>query len=210
MATIASLAPFVEIKARNVPTPNVHHALREAVIAFMRMSRAAVDEVYVDVRCSERELVLVPKACHALVQVEAIYEDPGCRTRSRWNPDWLLLESSEMTQGGWWIDDVGGPNATVWIPPHRDKRRMCVRYSWSIKRDDCEIPDWMYQDYATFIADGALSYLHNNPSDEYASRPFGGDASAGFMAGVEHARRRKEGQYRHRQLSMHNTGFFMG
>jgi hypothetical protein len=211
MITVADFAPFVEIKAPNSPTANVHHAIREAIVGFMRMSRAAVDEVYINVPCGEREVIVVPKGCQHLVKIEHIFVDPSCRQNSRWNPDWDRLPDSDRTEGGWWIDDVGGPNATVWLAEGAPReQRLCVRYAWSIKRDDCEVPEWIYQDHADTIADGALTYLHLNPSDENASRPFAQLMGPVFMEGVHNARRRKEVQYRRRQVNVANAGFFRG
>lgn len=211
MSTVADFAPFVEIKAPHAPTPNIQHAIRETLVLFMRKSRAAVDEVYIDVPCREREIIVTPKGCQRLVQIEHVFVDPSCRPGSRWDPDWEEMVDSERTQGGWWIDDVGGPNATLWLPQASYKeQRLCIRYSWSIKRDNCEVPEWVYEDYANVIADGAITFLHQNPSDEQASVPFGSAMSQVFMDGVAEARRRKEGQYRHRKLRMSNSSFFKG
>ena len=211
MTTVADFAPWVEIKVPHAPTPNVHHAIRESLIAFMRMSRAAVDEVYVDVPCGERELIVEPKGCQHLVQIERIFVDPHCRPGGRWNPDWDELHSSDMRQGGWWIDDVGGPNKTVWLANSEPKQmRLCVRYSWSVKRDDCAVPEWIYEDHVDTIANGAINYLHANPTDENATVSFAAAMSGEFLEGVAAARRRKEGQYRSRKMSVVNTGFFRG
>jgi hypothetical protein len=211
MITVADFAPFVEIKAPSAPTANVHHAIREVIVTFMRLSRAAVDEVYIDVPCGEREVIVQPKGCQRLVQMEHIFRDPSCRQNSRWNPDWEELPHSDRTEGGWWIDDVGGPNATLWLANSESKaQRLCVRYSWSIKRDNCEVPEWIYEDHADTIADGALVYLHMNPADENASRPFASAMAPVFMEGVYNARRRKEAQYRRRQRGVANADFFRG
>lgn len=211
MITVADFAPFVEIKAHHVPTANVHHAIRESIVTFMRESRAAVDEVYIHVPCGEREVIVEPPHCRRLVQVEHIFRDPSCSKNARWNPDWDELHHSERTEGGWWIDDVGGPTATVWLAQADTRaQRLCVRYSWSIKRDNCEVPEWLYEDYANVIADGALTYLHLNPVDEDASNSFGAAMSTVYADGINTARRRKEGQYRNRQLKMSNGSFFRG
>lgn len=211
MTTVADFAPFIEIKVPHAPTPNVHHAAREAVIAFMRLSRAAVDEVYIDVPCREREVIVTPKGCQRLIQVEHVFVDHQCRPGSRWNPDWDELPHSDRRMGGWWLDDVGGPNETLWLANETTRpMRLCVRYSWAIRRDDCAVPDWIYEDHADVIADGAISYLHANPTDENASVPFSAAMSGMFLEGVAYARRRKEGQYRHRQFSSANAGFFRG
>ncbi len=222
MASVADFAPFVEIKVRHAPTPNIHHAVRESLIAFMRMSRAAVDEVYVDVPRGETEIVVEPRGCQRLLQVEGVYEDPYCQQGGRWTPEWERIAQEgaygrgfaggATTRGsGWSLDDVGGPNATMWLYPKASKpRRLCIRYSWSIKRDDCTVPEWIYEDYADVIADGAIALLHLNPTDEDVSVSFGNAMSQAFLDGVAAARRRKEGGYRQSAVSMVNTGFFRG
>lgn len=213
MKTVADFAPFVEIKAHSVPTANIHHAIRECVIEFMRMTRMAVDELYLKVPANETELVVQPKACHHLLQIEGIFVQPSvCGTAGRWSPDWEEIPHDEMRrQYGWWIDDVGGPNATVWLNPTSCKARtLCVRYSYAIKRDACDIPDWIYEDYAGAIADGALGYLHSNPMDEDASSTFSARMVQSFMTAVYDAKSRKMAQYRPRRLNMTNTQFFGG
>lgn len=211
MSTIADFVPFVEIKVPHAPTPNIQHAVRETLVSFMRMSRAAVDEIYVDVPCNEREVIVEPRGCQRLVQVEHVFVDPTCRSGTRWNPDWDEMPDGERGAGGWWIDDVGGPNATLWLPYSQTRaQRLCIRYSWAIKRDNCEVPEWVYEDYADVIANGAITYLHMNPTDEDANLPFAERLSGVFMNGVAEARRRKEGQYRHRKVRMSNPSFFRG
>jgi hypothetical protein len=210
--TVADFVPFVEIRAPFAPDVNVQHAVRETVIEFMRMTRAAVDEVYTDVPCHETEIVVDMQQCRQLVQVERVYQAPPmCGPSGRWDRTWQVLPDSEVHQYGWWVDDVGGPNATLWLgTPFPAKQRLCIRYSWAIERDACAIPMWVYQDYADIIAAGAAAYLHTNANVDGASVSFGARMREEFVRGVVTAKTRKVSQYRTRRLKMGNSTFFWG
>lgn len=209
--TVADFAPWVELKVQHAPTANVHHAIREAVAYFMRHSRAAVDEVYINVPCREREVVVEPRSCQRLVQIERVFVDPHCRRDGRWAPDWDELPHSDREQGGWWIDDVGGPNATLWLADTSPReQRLCVRYSWAIKRDNCDVPEWIYEDHADSIANGAIAYLHANASDSEATVPFAAVVGPEFKLAIDEARTRKEAQYRARRMKLSTRGYFGG
>lgn len=210
--TVADFVPFVEIRAPFAPDVNTQHAVREAVIEFMRTTRTAVDDVYVDVPCNELEVVIDLPECRQLVQVERVYLAPqSCGQLGRWDRSWQVLPSSEAHGYGWWIDDVGGPNATLWLgEASSTKQRLCIRYSWAIERDACAIPMWVYQDYADTIAAGAAAYLHTNTNVDGASVQFGVRMREEFTRGVVVAKTRKVAQYRARRLKMGNSTFFWG
>jgi hypothetical protein len=212
--TIADFVPFVELEAQGAAQPNIQHAVREAVIYFMRNTRAAVGEMFIDMSACQEDAALLTDECHRLVWVESVWLAPDCN-KHRWTPDWERIAATTLDQRlfhmmpGYWVDDVGGPQTTLWLRTRRDKapRTICVRYNWAIGRDACEVPSWIYDDYADVITNGALAYLHRNPDDASMSKPFVAVVGTPFYDAVERLRNRKKAGYNSRsQPVIHRWG----
>ena len=217
MRTVADFVPFVRFKARHDTEANIQHAVREALIVFMRESRAAVNEMFIDVAttCGLNEALLNPPDCERLVGIESVWLAPKKCTVQRWSPDWEQVSNTDGIQMAqqfsnglaYWVDDVGGPQTTLWLSTAETRKHMiCVRYSWAIGRDNCAVPEWIYQDYADLITDGALAYLHDNPDDDNAASSFAGRAATKFIIAARRVRERKRSNYAARSITV-NTGW---
>ncbi len=214
MMPTVPLSQFVEMVRekvpRNTPDANVENAVSEALNFFASRSRALVDEIYIDVPCNEIEISLDMPDCRRLIQIEHVFIDEGCR-RARWTPEWEEVLPSELGGLGWWTDDVGGPNSTIWVLPrgHRTNR-YCIRYSWKLGRDKtCQVPEWLYEDHRMGIEAGAIAWLHRQPVDKEAQASFANIMEGVMAEDIAYARRRKEVQYRNRQLKL-SAGQFLG
>jgi hypothetical protein len=196
---------------RNTPDANIENAVSEAINYFMSRSRAAVDEMYIDVDCSEIEISLDMPDCRRLIQIEHVFLDEGCK-RARWTPEWEELMHTERGGMGWWSDDVGGPNETIWVLPRGNRHnRYCVRYSWKLGRDkSCQVPEWLYEDHRMGIEASAIAWLHNQPIDKDAQASFARLMDQVMASDIAYARRRKEAQYRNRAVKMTTQHFFGG
>lgn len=219
MRTIADFVPFVAVKVdKNMPTPNIQHALRETLVTFLEMSRAAVSEVYPTQRAKDTEVLLEIPECRRLVGIEGVYLAPqgACGPASgqlRWDPTWEQIPMAEEYGMGWAMDDSAGFLEVLWITPAMPHdRRLCIRHSWTMKRDaTCEVPDWIFERYADAISDGALAYLHFNPADDTASQRAAVTFSRAFQLAVDDARaRRIATKFGPRQLRMSTGSFFRG
>lgn len=218
MTSIADFVPFVAVKvARDMPTENIQHALREVIIYFLEQTHAATAETFTRVDSADYEAFLDLPECRRMVAVEGVFLVPEhCgddRRQMRWRPDWEEIPfSSYKGQPGWSIDDGDGARTTLWIAPlERRTRRLCVRYSWAPKRDAaCEVPDWLFERHASAIADGALSYLHNNAADETGSPRFAALMSRAFSTAIDDQKRDRAMQHGPRQMLITSARFFGG
>jgi hypothetical protein len=213
MKSVADIVPFVRFKARHDNEANIQHAVRETVIAFMRESRAAVNELFISIptTCGFNEALLETPNCERLVGIESVWCAPKNCDSKRWTPLWDGVPNIDVgqpelrfdSQLGYWVDDVGGPQTTLWLNSfERKTQHLCVRYSWAIKRDDCLFPDWIYDDYAGVITEGALAYLHDNPDDDHAASSFAARMDLRFMQEAKALRERKRSNYSARNLQL--------
>jgi hypothetical protein len=198
---------------RSMPQANIEDAAREAVIYFLMQSRAAVSETYLTVECGEVELSPHMVDCRRLIQYESIWVAPTCAAESRWTPAWTELHHSDINGGGWWVDDVDGMNETIWLaaPLASTAQKLCIRYSWKPGRDAaCEVPAWLYEDYAPAIVRGALAWLLANPVEKDSQLTYARLLDSAMMEDIAFARRRKEAQYRSRKLTTSVSHFLGG
>jgi hypothetical protein len=220
MTSISAFVPFVALKVpRDMPTANIQHALRETLVYFLERTRSAVAELYPTLQAKTSELYLELPECRRMVTVEGVYFVPqqecGVNQRQlRWSPVWEQVPFADDTgHGGWSMDDGDGELTTMWVMPSQTRdRRVCVRYSWTPKRDaTCEVPEWVFERYADAIADGALAYLHSNPADESANMRFASTAGAEFQRAINEARgRHLAAQFGPRHLKPTSSNFFKG
>ena len=218
MTALSAFVPFVALKvARDMPAENIQHALREVIIYFMEQTHAAVAEVFTTLMYADYEAFLNLPECRRMVAVEGVYLVPGScqddRRQTRWNPEWEEIPfASYKGQPGWSIDDGDGAETTLWVTPfERRERRLCVRYSWAPKRDAvCDVPDWLFERHAAAIADGAMSYLHNNPADDAGSTRFAVLASRAFTAAIDDMKRNRAALHGPRHMPISSARFFGG
>ncbi|MEY4909020.1 MAG: hypothetical protein RL260_2738 [Pseudomonadota bacterium] len=210
MTTIAEFVPFVAVKvAKDMPTQNIQHAIRETLVFFLEQTRAAIDETYVLANCNEAELLVPVPPCHRLVGIDGVYEVPkqlGLTGQIRWRPDWTVVPF-----GDWHLDEADGNLTTLWVAPQVHARRFAIRYSWTPKRSaTCEVPEWVFERFVDAIADGALAYLHSNAADEGASDRFAAMSAKGFKMAIDEVKRRKAAQYGPREMTVSSRHFFRG
>jgi hypothetical protein len=195
MKTVSDFLPWVELEAQDTPVANMQHAVREALIYFMRESGAVVDELFVNLPAGQDDIALTIPECRRIVGVNGVWTAPTYGS-SRWTPEWDSVRAMDGDGAGYMLDDIGSPMSTLWVLPRSNKpRTLCIKYRWSIGRDACEVPDWIYHDYAKAIASGALAYLHRNVQDPSMSTPFSGVVGTEFDTAVRQLAVRVKSSY---------------
>ena len=91
------------------------------------------------------------------------------------------------------------PNIILkWVPDEtchsKLEQDIHIEYSWSIKRDECDVPDFIYERFMSQITDGALAILYSIPSQEFTNLQY----AAALRANLDVQYRRIKGQYRRR------------
>jgi hypothetical protein len=209
MRTVADFVPFVAFKARLDAPENIQHAVRETISLFMRESRAAINEVFIPVYATgckgAVDVLLETPPCERLVQIESVSIPSSKCAIDRWTPEWKVLPAvppEELYSQGYWVDDVLIPQSTLWLSRSVKTKVVHVKYSWAIGRDNCAVPDWLYEDYADVIAQGALAYLHDNPSDDGSATNFASRSGSQFMIAAMRLRERVRTKYNARTTKL--------
>lgn len=166
MKKVEDFVPFIIGRAPDIPDSYIEHAIREAINYFMRMTRVAVDDYQFEFQKKVDQYALDIPDCRRLLGVRSVaYSKCG----GVLTPDWFALKNTPDYTMYEVITDVDGfPYINIYshIP---DRDTVNVRYEWSISRDGCEIPDFIYEDYINIIADLALSNLYMLPNVEWAN-----------------------------------------
>lgn len=189
MKSIADFVPFVESQARTADTIEIQHAIRQALVQFMRNARPAIGVTYLKMECHQTDALIPVPECHKIVSLLGVYEAPErCVDKAIWTPEWREIDKSL-----WSMEDMDGGLRVLWFhQPQRKDSRVAVRYTWAIGRDaGCEIPDWLYEDYEPTITAGALALLHANPHMDQADPKFAERMRLVAAHGVATARARQ-------------------
>lgn len=78
-----------------------------------------------------------------------------------------------------------------------------VKYSWKIGRDDCEIPEKVYEDYLPAVQQAALSQLHRMFGTQVVSASRAADAEATYLTLLAEVKARKVFNFSHSRPRMH-------
>lgn len=162
MKTIEDFEPFVLAYAPFIPQEILQHAIRETIVEFMRESRCASDTLDVETQEKVGDYMLEVPDCRRIVKVTSVMETPlRCSGRENWNP---LVQGEEAD---YTIELRRGEHPIIVLNNPRNKpTKLRVDYVWAIGRDDCDVPDFIYDDYMQAILYGTLVRLAMLPEQD--------------------------------------------
>lgn len=193
MANISDFVPYLVAVTGNLPEVYEQHFLRGAIQKFMKDTRIARDELYVNLDCNDKEFVIDLPECRNIVKVEAVWEEPKPHSGLLDIDTWTKLTPLGMARGRsfgtYRINKAGAnPNRAVILSEGASKeRRLCVEYSWTIGNDDCEVPDFILDNWVDAVIAGALIRAHSSLDFEQRNRLDKEAAQAEYDAYVNNA-----------------------
>lgn len=166
MRTVEDFQPFVLAYAPFIQEEYVQHAIRETIVAFMRESRIAKDHLTIETQEKVPDYMLEMPDCRRLVKVADVYMSPQhCSGRL----NWTKLETGEF--GQYEVDLRHGDHPMIVIKdPPKKPHFVRIEYYWTINRDGCDIPEYIYEDYMEAIVAGSLLRLAQLPEQPDLAR----------------------------------------
>lgn len=163
MRTIEEFEPFVIAYAPNMPQELIQHAIRETVVEFMRATRCAKATLEVETQEKVADYMLEVPDCRRIVKVSSVKQSPvKCSGRENWQ------ELSDGEFGQYKIElRLGEHPIIVLSDPPKKPHRLRIEYVWTIGRDDCDVPEFIYEDYMQGIVAGTLMRLATFPNNEH-------------------------------------------
>lgn len=156
MKTVADFYPLV-LAASEVASDEhetvVHEAIRASVITFMREAEVARAEMYIKTQCGVEDYPIDPPKCHIVVGVCDLFTG-GKGDNPIKNNTWHRLIPGRDYEA----DVLDTPNKAIFTD-RASGDWLCVIYSYTIGRDGCEIPNFIYEDWADAIVAGAVHRL---------------------------------------------------
>lgn len=163
MRTIADFEDFVVLHAQDAPSVALQHALREGIIRFMRESQIFHDTAEIKGQCGVADYPIETPACRQVVTVEDVRPADGCGAGG---PTFSMGSAWRWRRDGMHaVIDFGGPLS--------DRSVFEVTYAWAISRDDCEIPEEIYQRHMEAVKGAALAELFVMPKQEWTDPRMG-------------------------------------
>lgn len=162
MKNIADFEPFILPYAPYTPTEVLQYAIREAVVEFMRETKIAVDTIEIETQDKVSDYLLDIPECRRWLGVKKAERGyTNCNGVTHW----------ERIKGGEYGDyevhlRSGEQPYLVLSDAVRKSYTIKIDYYWAISRDDCEVPDYIYEDFMNPIISGAILRLANMPNHE--------------------------------------------
>lgn len=199
--TIADFVDFIVPHAPDVPEVVAQHAIREAIVRFMRETRIAVAELILPTQCNVPDYPLITPECRRLIQVEQVFVDKDDRPvitnfsgRVRPARDFGTGGSGmHYFAGGWRVEHVGDEHDAAIVfhgPPARDQF-IKVHYSWAISRDDCAVPDFIYEEWMEAVRHAALYQLYIMAGQEWTNPSLAAHHEGAYQTERRRAKNRK-------------------
>lgn len=166
---IEDFEEFVFPLAPDVPSTVVHHSLRESIANFMQQTQMAKDFFQCELEYNNTDYMIQVPECRTIVEVVRVLTGgTGEVPNDRWE---------ELTPGVDYQTDLfnnGVPSIILTSPltSNCDSSTgvdISVEYTWSISRDGCDVPDFIYERFMQDIVDGALAYLYSIPDQPFTN-----------------------------------------
>lgn len=188
MKTVTDFEPFVLAYTPFIPAELVQHAIRETIVEFMRETKCASATLEFETQEKVPDYMLEVPDCRRIVKVKNVYITP---TKCSGRENWRLLNSGEF--GDYIIElRIGEHPIIILTNPPKQPNRVKVDYYWAIGRDDCDIPDFIYEDYMKAIVAGSLIRLASLPDNQHIAAQIGFHQQTWFD-GVQQAKIDKSG-----------------
>lgn len=159
MRTVADFEPFVIGYVPYLPQEVVQHAIRESIVEFLRESRIVKDTMEVETQEKVPDYILEVPDCRRIVKINSVdWSQKHCSGRENW-------ERLTNGESGDYIVELrrGEFPIIVLSEPPKKPHRLRIDYTWTIGRDDCDIPNFVYEDYMQPIVAGTLMRLASLP-----------------------------------------------
>lgn len=199
---IADLEDLVILHVPDASSVAIQHVLRHAVARFMRESQIFTDQVCVELQCGVPEYLIDLPECRQLVSVEKVVfgKDPH---------ELGMMEVRPVTTPkGWdWHRDSMHPILVVHDVPSKDGETAQVMYSWSIRRDDCDLPPELYEQWAEAVKCAALADLFSMSKQEWGDPAMSRLYENYYQVELDHAKARRWLNYSRGPLRIHSRPF---
>lgn len=151
MKTIEDFEPFVLAYVPTAPQEIIQHAIRESIVEFMRETKSASASVEIKTQERVSDYIIDVPDCRRIVKVKSVSKAMS----SCGAIDWSILYGGE--DGDYSIELRSGDHPIIVLRDiPRKSYTLKIDYVWTIGRDDCDVPDFIYDDYMSGIIAGAL------------------------------------------------------
>lgn len=165
MKTIADFEPFVLGYVPYLPQEIIQHAIRESIVEFLRESRVAKDAMVVETQEKVPDYILEVPDCRRIVKVTSVSQSLS-QSQCSGLEHWKHLVSGD--EGDYTVELRKGEHPIIVLTdPPRKPNRLRIEYVWTIGRDDCDVPDFVYEDYMQPIVAGTLMRLASLPDQSH-------------------------------------------
>lgn len=162
MKTVEDFVPFVVAYAPYLPQEIIQHAIRESIVEFLRETKVANDKMELETQEKVPDYIMEVPDCRRIIKVNTVeWTRAHCSGRENWQ---LLRNGEELD----YVIELrrGEHPIIVFADPPKNPHRVRIDYSWTIGRDDCDIPDFVYEDYMQAIVAGALLRMASLPDQQ--------------------------------------------
>lgn len=179
---VSDFMPSVELMAPDAEPLQLQEAIRHAVVRFMTESQVFTAYWTIPVQeCVDEYFIDLPE-CRRLVGIIGV-------TRNGTPFDsWARDDHEDVIK----LFDQPGPCDC-----------FEMKYSWKIGRDDCEIPDKLYEDYLPAVQQAALATLHSMFGTAVVSASRAAIAEAKYQDILADVKGRKVFNFSHSRPRMH-------
>lgn len=155
MKDVSDFEPFVLAYVPFIPSEIIQHAIRETIIEFLRETRIATATIELETQEKVADYMLEMPDCRRIVKVKDVHITPvSCSGRENWQK----LRTGEF--GDYDIELRHGDHPIiVFREPYKKPHRVRVEYVWTLSRDECGIPDFIYEDFMSGVVAGTLLRL---------------------------------------------------
>lgn len=171
MVMVDKFFDYIAPHAPDAPDDLIQFLIQDSVVDFLIDTRLATEFYRFKLHDKVNDYVLDIPSCHTILDVREVLVGTPCEQSVDWSP---ITKNVRREWTGYFLDIHNTGQPALWIgEPVRDGV-VEVEYIYTIGREACEIPDFVYNQYARVIQALVLSRLYTVNGQEWFNASLAG------------------------------------
>lgn len=171
MVTVDKFFDYIAPHAPDAPDDLIQFTIQDAIVDFLIDTRIATDFYRFKVHEKINDYVLDIPSCHTIIDIREVRTGNSCEASSEWS---VINRTKGVGVGGYAVDLHNNGIPAIWIDNPVADNLVEVEYVYTLGREDCNIPDFVYNQFARVIQALVLSRIYFIHGQEWSNTALGG------------------------------------
>lgn len=189
MVMVDKFFDYIAPHAPDAPDDLIQFTIQDAIVDFLIDTRLATNFYRFTVHEKINDYVLDIPTCHTILDVKEIRTGKPCEPLV----DWAVIDRVDHRGNrGYALDLYNNGEPALWLDNPVADNEVEVEYVYTLNREDCEIPDFVYNKFARVIQVLVLSRIYAIHGQEWFNATLAGHYLQQYEKYVKQIKQEKE------------------